>query len=151
MSLVFPYRTGRSPRPVVSLGGRAGRPRPLIDATLVGPSGSKVVTALLDSGADDTVFSDQVAQSIGVDLSNAPRHTMTGVGSAPYVICYAPITLRLTDGKQVWYTPPGACGTRPRCSPAQSAAVSAIPGVAFSGSVDGHMRAYSAADGRRGF
>ena len=37
---------------------------------------------------------------------------------------------------------------RPRCSPAQSAAVSACAGVAFSGSVDGHMRAYSTADGR---
>ena len=30
---------------------------------------------------------------------------------------------------------------------AQSAAVSAIPGVAFSGSVDGHLRAYATADG----
>ena len=36
---------------------------------------------------------------------------------------------------------------RPRCSPAQSAAVSAIPGVAFSGSVDGHLRAFAARDG----
>jgi polyvinyl alcohol dehydrogenase (cytochrome) len=56
--------------------------------------------------------------------------------------------LRLTDGAQVWFTPPADCGNRPRCSPAQSAAVSAIPGVAFSGSVDGHMRAYSTVDGR---
>ena len=56
--------------------------------------------------------------------------------------------LRLSDGKQVWYTPPASCGDKPRCSPAQSAAVSAIPGVAFSGSVDGHLRAYSAADGK---
>ena len=55
--------------------------------------------------------------------------------------------LRLSDGERVWYQPPASCGTRPRCSPAQSAAVSAIPGVAFSGSVDGHMRAYSTADG----
>ncbi|HEY1757001.1 MAG TPA: PQQ-binding-like beta-propeller repeat protein [Bryobacteraceae bacterium] len=56
--------------------------------------------------------------------------------------------LRLTDGKQVWYTPPGVCGDRPRCSPAQSAAVSAMPGVAFSGSVDGHIRAYAMTDGK---
>jgi polyvinyl alcohol dehydrogenase (cytochrome) len=55
--------------------------------------------------------------------------------------------LRLSDGERVWYTPPPGCGARPRCSPAQSAAVSALPGVAFSGSVDVHMRAYSTADG----
>ena len=39
--------------------------------------------------------------------------------------------------------PPRACRTRDRCSPAQSAAVSAIPGVVFSGAIDGHLRAYS--------
>lgn len=55
--------------------------------------------------------------------------------------------LNLATGKQVWYTPPPGCGEKKRCSPAQSAAVTAIPGVAFSGSVDGHLRAYSARDG----
>ncbi len=55
--------------------------------------------------------------------------------------------LSLADGKRVWYTPPAACGDRKRCSPAQSAAVTAIPGAAFSGSVDGHLRAYSTKDG----
>jgi polyvinyl alcohol dehydrogenase (cytochrome) len=56
--------------------------------------------------------------------------------------------LRLESGERVWYTPPVPCDDRPRCSPAQSAAVSAIPGVAFSGSYDGHLRAYSTIDGR---
>jgi polyvinyl alcohol dehydrogenase (cytochrome) len=55
--------------------------------------------------------------------------------------------LRLDNGQRVWHTPPPPCGPRERCSPAQSAAVSAIPGVAFSGSVDGHIRAYSATSG----
>jgi polyvinyl alcohol dehydrogenase (cytochrome) len=55
--------------------------------------------------------------------------------------------LRLDDGEKVWYTPPVGCGEKKRCSPAQSAAVSALPGIAFSGSVDGHMRAYSTTDG----
>ena len=57
--------------------------------------------------------------------------------------------LRVNDGTQVWRTPaPHACDPpKPGCSPAQPAAVTAVPGVIFSGSDDGHMRAYSAEDG----
>jgi len=56
--------------------------------------------------------------------------------------------MNLETGKRVWDTPPPrACRTRDRCSPAQSAAVSGIPGIIFSGSIDGHLRAYSTADG----
>jgi polyvinyl alcohol dehydrogenase (cytochrome) len=56
--------------------------------------------------------------------------------------------MRLETGQRVWATtPPRACRTRDRCSPAQSAAVSAIPGVVFSGAIDGHLRAYSTSDG----
>jgi polyvinyl alcohol dehydrogenase (cytochrome) len=51
-------------------------------------------------------------------------------------------------GKRVWAAAPPVCGDRPVCSPAQSAAVTAIPGVVFSGGVDGHMRAYSSRDGK---
>jgi polyvinyl alcohol dehydrogenase (cytochrome) len=56
--------------------------------------------------------------------------------------------LRLGDGARVWHTPPVPCDARPRCSPAQSGAVSALPGVAFAGSLDGHLRAYAAETGR---
>jgi len=56
--------------------------------------------------------------------------------------------MSLESGRRVWETPaPRACKTRDRCSPAQSAAVSAIPGVVFSGAIDGHLRAYSTTDG----
>jgi polyvinyl alcohol dehydrogenase (cytochrome) len=57
--------------------------------------------------------------------------------------------IRLTDGGKVWYSAGHPCETpKPGCSPAQPAAVTAMPGVVFSGSVDGHMRAYAAEDGR---
>jgi polyvinyl alcohol dehydrogenase (cytochrome) len=51
-------------------------------------------------------------------------------------------------GQKVWAAAPPPCDSRPNCSPAQSAAVTAIPGVVFSGSVDGHLRAYASADGK---
>ncbi len=100
MSLLFPYRLGRSPRPVISLGGRQQRPRPLVDVALVGPATTLVRQALLDTGADDTVFPETDAHNAGIDLSSAPRYTVAGVGGPPHVIAYAPVTLRLTDGKE---------------------------------------------------
>ncbi len=55
--------------------------------------------------------------------------------------------LQLLTGNKVWSATPPGCGERKNCSPAQSGAVSAIPGVVFSGSVDGHIRAYASATG----
>jgi polyvinyl alcohol dehydrogenase (cytochrome) len=55
--------------------------------------------------------------------------------------------LKLETGEMAWHTPHPGCGEKTGCSPAQSAAVTAIPGVVFSGGVDGHLRAYSTEDG----
>lgn len=57
------------------------------------------------------------------------------------------VALRLDNGERIWYTPPPGCASRRPCSPAQSAAVTGIAGAVFSGSVDGHMRAYSTQNG----
>jgi polyvinyl alcohol dehydrogenase (cytochrome) len=61
------------------------------------------------------------------------------------------VALRLSDGQQVWRVAPlpprCSWGTR-GCLAAQSQAVSVIPGVVFSGSEDGHLRAYASGDGR---
>ncbi len=54
----------------------------------------------------------------------------------------------LSDGQIVWHAPGIPCPAgREGCSSAQSAAVTAIPGVVFSGSLDGFLRAYSTEDG----
>jgi polyvinyl alcohol dehydrogenase (cytochrome) len=52
-------------------------------------------------------------------------------------------------GKILWKAAPIPCGAgRTDCSPAQSAALTVIPGVVFSGSLDGHLRAYSSESGK---
>lgn len=57
--------------------------------------------------------------------------------------------LSLETGEKVWVAAPARiCGSNPSCSPAQSAAVTAIPDVVFSGSLDGHLRAFSTRDGQ---
>jgi polyvinyl alcohol dehydrogenase (cytochrome) len=58
--------------------------------------------------------------------------------------------LKIADGKIVWHkpAPPGQCSWGAKgCSGVESAAVTAIPGIIFSGSTDGHLRAYSTNDG----
>jgi polyvinyl alcohol dehydrogenase (cytochrome) len=56
--------------------------------------------------------------------------------------------LRLSDGSKAWFAASYPCSPpRPGCSPAQSAAVTAIPGAVFSGSLDGHIRAFSTEKG----
>jgi polyvinyl alcohol dehydrogenase (cytochrome) len=56
--------------------------------------------------------------------------------------------IRLTNGSQAWVARVSACADKPSCSPALSAPSAAIPGAVFSGSLDGHFRAYSTTDGR---
>lgn len=56
--------------------------------------------------------------------------------------------LDAATGRIVWNTPHPGCAGRPGCSPAQSAAVTAIPGIVFSGGLDGWLRAYDGSDGR---
>jgi len=57
--------------------------------------------------------------------------------------------LRIGSGEKIWYAAPPkpACLGKPGCSTAQMAPVTVIPGVVFSGSMDGHLRAYRTSDG----
>jgi polyvinyl alcohol dehydrogenase (cytochrome) len=55
----------------------------------------------------------------------------------------------IATGQEVWSKPAAErlCGNARGCSAAQGAALTAIPGLVFSGSQDGGVRAYSAKDG----
>jgi polyvinyl alcohol dehydrogenase (cytochrome) len=57
--------------------------------------------------------------------------------------------LNTSDGTKVWFAASAPCNPpRPGCSPAQPGAVTAMQGAVFSGSMDGHIRAFSTADGK---
>jgi polyvinyl alcohol dehydrogenase (cytochrome) len=55
----------------------------------------------------------------------------------------------LTSGQRVWFAPPPEpkCPKGRGCNSAQAGAIAVIPGVIFSGSNDGAMRAFSTKDG----
>jgi len=57
--------------------------------------------------------------------------------------------LRIATGEKAWYAAPmePKCMGTLGCTPAQMAPATLIPGVVFSGSMDGHLRAYNTADG----
>jgi polyvinyl alcohol dehydrogenase (cytochrome) len=59
--------------------------------------------------------------------------------------------LDIRTGARRWRTPaplPACAWTDHACSHAQSQAVTVMPGIAFLGAMDGHLRAYSAIDGK---
>jgi hypothetical protein len=98
--MLFRYQPFTAPLPVVSLGGRPDRPRPVVFLSVIGPAGTHGDEGHIDTGADDTVFEERVASLIGIDLTNAPVRTASGVGLVPSTVRYAQVTLRLTDGTE---------------------------------------------------
>ena len=56
--------------------------------------------------------------------------------------------IALNDGHPLWSTPNPPCGERKGCKPSHAAAVTAIPGAVFSGTMDGQFYAYDAVSGK---
>ena len=100
------------------------------------------------SAADDQNVYVALSDERGRRPAGAGNKTIFG-GSGEYdpTAGGGMFALRLSNGERAWQTPPPPCGDRKGCSPAQSAAVTVIPGVAFSGDLGGRLRAYSTKDG----
>jgi polyvinyl alcohol dehydrogenase (cytochrome) len=78
-------------------------------------------------------------QNVYVAISDVVSHPSGGLTA-----------FKITNGERIWHTPappPGCTEDARRCTAAQSAAVTVIPGVVFSGSQDGHLRAYASGNG----
>lgn len=84
---------------------------------------------------------------ITVDAENVyvPVADVSGAARRPGITA-----LKIATGEKLWHVPapPAKCSWgATRCNNSQSAAATAIPGVIFSGTADGHLRAYSTKDG----
>jgi predicted aspartyl protease len=100
MSLLFRYKVVPVSHAVLSLGGRWSRPRPILPIAVVGPANTSAVDGYLDTGSDDTVFSERLAARIGLDLKNAPIGQLTTATLTNAPVRYAQVILRVTDGKE---------------------------------------------------
>jgi hypothetical protein len=100
VSLRFPFQPFPVGHSLISLGGRAYRPRPVIGVGVLGPGGSVAVDGLLDTGADDTLFPDHMAATLDIDLTTAPTGSGEGVGKQAMTIRYAEVTLRVADNNE---------------------------------------------------
>jgi hypothetical protein len=98
MALHYHYQLFSLNHSIPSLGGRWVRPRPIVSVTLIGPKDTRARDALLDSGADDTLFPEKLAADLGIDLTNAPQTTGSGIGGRQVPVRYAQLNLRLSDG-----------------------------------------------------
>src|SRR5262249_48153250 len=100
--------------------------------------GSRVYAALSDVQPEAAPAGSPGAQPSGLGGGALRLNPRAGGGL---------FAINPANGEIVWRAPHPGCGDKPGCSPAQSAAVTAIPGIVLSGGLDGHLRAYSSDKG----
>jgi polyvinyl alcohol dehydrogenase (cytochrome) len=136
--------------------GAAGFGGAVILRTL--PDGSPIILAAQDSGIVSGLDPDRAgeirwqskandAAVAGGELNTAADHRNLYVASSPGDLA----TLDIRTGARRWHVPfpsPACAGTDQSCSHAPASAMAVMPGIAFSGSMDGHLRAYSSIDGK---
>jgi hypothetical protein len=85
---------------------------------LTGPHGNQSYDCLLDTGSDETVFREDLAIAVGIDLKGAEERQVDLVGRPAPVRChYAAVHLRISDGHHEiyeWTTIIGFAATRLR-------------------------------------
>ncbi len=83
------------------------------------------------------VYAANADNSIAIDKRDSTIKPSPGI-----------FALDLITGKLVWNEPAPACPDKKNCFPFNSAAPAVTPGIVFAGSLDGHIRAYSAKNGK---
>ena len=98
MSFRYPYIAIPTSKPVVSLGNRWERPRPLLAIAVINPQDQskwRRYRGCLDTGSGDTVFHEDTARLLGIDLAHAPTGQAEGTTGAAVTLRYAEVLLQL--------------------------------------------------------
>lgn len=117
------------------------------------------VYALDPDHGGDVLWQTNAAQenvASGIEWGPAADHrrlyvALSGLVAEPDNTAGGLAALDMKTGIKRWYTPapsPACTWGGEGCAHAQAQAVTVIPGAAFSGSMDGHLRAYSTIDGK---
>ncbi len=115
---------------------------------LVAESQSAVVYGLDPDRGGDILWQTKANESdasAGLSWGSAADHRVLYVGSSGLA------AIELKSGVKRWYVPalmPACSWGAEACAHAQSQAITVMPGIAFSGAVDGHLRAYSTIGGK---
>jgi hypothetical protein len=97
--LTFPIRRFRLRTVLPYPRGPMYCPRPAVPLKVIGPSGSTQRVAMVDSGADSSVFPTSIAILLEVDLAKAYLGSAVGVGTGSVGVRYARVILELDDGQ----------------------------------------------------
>jgi polyvinyl alcohol dehydrogenase (cytochrome) len=135
--------------------------RTLADGKQVIFAGQKsgIVYALDPDHGGDVLWQTKLIDATvprGIEWGPAADHRnlyvgLSGLIAEPENMSGALEAIDMRTGARRWYTPspaPGCSWGPESCAHAESQAVTVIPGIAFSGSMDGHLRAYSTIDGK---
>src|SRR5258708_17234306 len=98
--MLFRYIARPIPHPVPSLKGGKVRYFPVIPIWLIHASGSFPIDGLVDSAASDVVFPLRIAKRLRIDLTHAPIGESRQAGGILLRYRYAPVQLRLSDGRE---------------------------------------------------
>ena len=75
--------------------------RPIVDVELFGPKGSIPTIALLDSGADFSLFNIEYAKAIGIDIAKCETDRTVGVEGGTKEIYMTKLEIQVKDLNKV--------------------------------------------------
>jgi hypothetical protein len=96
----FNYMALPTRQPIYPLGGLQFRYRPVLPIRVIAPRILPLVDACVDCASDDTLFPEQLARRLGINLSTAPQGEVRPTGKTTFGVRYAHVTLLLSDGRE---------------------------------------------------